>query len=226
LWWWLARASGVVAWAATAATVIWGLALSSKVVRKRRIPAWLLDLHRYLGALTLVFVGVHLAALAADSYVHFGIRELFVPMASEWKAGPVLWGIIAFYLMVLVMITSWLMRRLPRKLWHGVHMLSFVIFATGTVHGALAGTDRERPIVQLGALAVTLLVLFLVLFRVLGAWGAIADDAAERATSKTPVVMSSASAPSEPARPAPSEPLDPALADRLARLGSRARVRS
>ncbi|MCJ7438577.1 MAG: hypothetical protein MUP97_12565 [Acidimicrobiia bacterium] len=114
VWWWAARATGIVAWAATAAAVAWGLALSSKVVRRRRIPAWLLDLHRYLGTLILVFVGVHLGALAADSSTSFGVRELFVPMASMWKPGAVAWGIAAFYLLVLIQVTSWLMRSLPR----------------------------------------------------------------------------------------------------------------
>jgi DMSO/TMAO reductase YedYZ heme-binding membrane subunit len=227
LWWWLARASGLVAWAATAAAVIWGLALSSKIVRRRRIPAWLLDLHRYLGTLTLVFVGVHLAALAADSYTFFGFRELFVPMASQWKPAAVLWGIVAFYLMLLVMVTSWMMRRLPRKLWHSIHLLSFAIFASGTVHGVLAGTDGQRTSVQVAALAVMAVMLFLVLFRLFGAWGVIAEEITKRTPPKSTVVMQVPPTAPEPSGEATApQPLDPALAERLARLGSRARARS
>lgn len=228
IWWWAARATGLVAWAATAAAVGWGLALSSKVVRRRRIPAWLLDLHRYLGTLILVFVGVHLAALAFDGYVDFGVRELFVPMASSWKSGAVAWGIVALYLTLLVQISSLLMRRLPRKLWRGVHMLSFAVFATASVHGVLAGTDRARPIVQLVVLAVCMLVLFLLIFRVLGAWGAIADEAVERAGVPKPAagVGERPQPAAQPAVPAPDAAVDPAMAERLARLGARGRVAS
>jgi DMSO/TMAO reductase YedYZ heme-binding membrane subunit len=218
VWWWAARASGIVAWAVTAAAVAWGLALSSKVVRKRRIPAWLLDLHRYLGTLLLVFIAIHLGALAADDFTDFGVRELFVPMASAWKPGAVAWGIVAMYLVLVVQISSWFMRRLPRRLWHGVHLLSFAVFATATVHGVLAGTDRSRPSVQLGALALCLALLFFLVFRLLGAWGAIADEAVARGGPATRVAAT---------RPpnAPQEEVDPQLADRLARLGSRARVK-
>ena len=66
-----------------------GLVLSGRLVRRRRLPAWILDLHRYLGTLTLAFLAVHLAALVADGYVDFDLRELFVPMASAWRPGAV-----------------------------------------------------------------------------------------------------------------------------------------
>ena len=58
--WYVARSSGIVAWATVTASILWGLTLSSRLVRKRGVPAWLLDLHRYLGTLSLVFVVVHL----------------------------------------------------------------------------------------------------------------------------------------------------------------------
>ena len=74
----------------------------------------MLDLHKFLGTLSLVFVAVHLGALWADNYVHFGASELFVPMASTWRPGAVAWGIVAMYLLVAIQLTSWAMRRLPR----------------------------------------------------------------------------------------------------------------
>ena len=87
VWWHVARASGIVAWALAAATVLWGLALSTRALGPRPRAPWLLDLHRFLGGLTVVFVAVHLIGLWADSYVTFGYTELFVPMASAWRPG-------------------------------------------------------------------------------------------------------------------------------------------
>jgi DMSO/TMAO reductase YedYZ heme-binding membrane subunit len=220
VWWWFARASGIVAWATASAAIVWGLALSSKVVRKRRIPAWLLCLHRYLGTLTLLFVAVHLVALAADSYVGFGPAELFVPMATTWRPGAVTWGIVAFYLLLIVQVTSWAMKRLSRKLWHRVHLLSFGVFASGAVHGALAGTDRDRWIVQAGALAVIAFILAFVLVRLVGVWAARNDHELDRVAPSVRWV--SDASPSKTAASADSTPqvapLDPALAERLARL--------
>ena len=73
LWWYLSRASGIIAWLMLTATVLWGIASSVDLFPRRRRVAWLVDLHRWLGGLTVGFVALHLAALVADSYVHFGL---------------------------------------------------------------------------------------------------------------------------------------------------------
>ena len=49
LWWYVARAGGIVAWALLTASVLWGLILSTKLRPPRVRPAWTLDLHRFLG---------------------------------------------------------------------------------------------------------------------------------------------------------------------------------
>lgn len=166
LTWYAARASGMVGWALVTASIIWGLALSTRLIRRRGAPAWLLDLHKFLGTLSLLFVGVHVLVLWADSYVHFGPRELFVPMASAWRPGAVAWGIAAMYLLVAIQLTSWTMRRLPRRLWRAVHLASFPLFATATAHGFTAGADNTNVAVQWVALTGGLFVCFLGAFRV------------------------------------------------------------
>lgn len=171
LWWFVARAGGVVAWALVTAGILWGLALSTRLVRKRGVPAWLLDLHRFLGTLSVVFVAVHVAGLWADSYVDFGWRETLVPMASSWKPGAVAWGIVATYLLVAIQLTSLAMRRLPRRVWRAVHMTSFPLFVVCTVHGFQAGSDRGTAVVEWLALTGATLVTFLILFRLLARRG-------------------------------------------------------
>jgi len=165
--WFVSRATGIMAWALSTAAVLWGLALSTKLIRRRGVPAWLLGLHTYLGTLTVVFTAVHLGALVADNWVHFGPSELFVPLASTWRPGAVAWGIVAFYLLVAVQITSWFKRWLPRRVWHGVHLTSLPLFVAGTVHGFQAGADRDNLAVQWAALTGATLVFFLVVFRLL-----------------------------------------------------------
>jgi predicted ferric reductase len=70
--WYAARASGLVAWAIVTLSILWGLALSTRLLRRKGVPAWLLDLHKFLGTLSIVFVAVHVAALVADNFVYFG----------------------------------------------------------------------------------------------------------------------------------------------------------
>ena len=94
-WWYLTRASGIVAWLMLTASIIWGIVLSTKAFPEQRRPAWLLDLHRWLGGLTVSFVAIHLAALVADSYVSFDLVDLLVPFASAWKPVPIAIGVVA-----------------------------------------------------------------------------------------------------------------------------------
>jgi len=166
LTWYAARASGLVAWAIVTASIVLGLMLATRLIRRRGAPAWLLDVHKFLGTLTLVFVGVHLVAIWADSYVYFGPREMLVPMSSGWRPGAVAWGVAAMYLLVAIQISSWVMRRLSRRVWHAIHLSSFPMFAAATVHGFTAGADNTNLAVQWVALTSGLLVVFVLFMRV------------------------------------------------------------
>ena len=77
-WWYLARATGVMAWGLSTAAVLWGLFLHTRALGKNPTAPWLLDLHRHLGGLTVLFVLAHMSALVADSFVHFGWSELLM----------------------------------------------------------------------------------------------------------------------------------------------------
>jgi DMSO/TMAO reductase YedYZ heme-binding membrane subunit len=167
LWWYLARASGLVAWGLVTATVVWGLTLSGHALGRRPRPAWILDLHRHLAGLSLAFTGVHLAALVADGYVHFGPAELLVPLTSRWHPLAVAWGVVGMYLLVGVQVTSVAMRRLPRRAWRAVHRAAVGIFGLVTVHALAAGSEAGNAAVRWFALASLGLVAFLVAFRVL-----------------------------------------------------------
>lgn len=52
------------------------------------------------------------------------------------------------YLVVAVEATSLAMRWLPRKVWRTIHLFSFVLFTTSTVHAIQTGTDTANPLVR------------------------------------------------------------------------------
>jgi methionine sulfoxide reductase heme-binding subunit len=155
LWWYIARSGGIVAWALLAASVLWGLALSTKVLRGKPRPNWILDLHRFLGGLALIFTGIHVTALVLDSYVHFGLAELLVPFASAWHPVAVAWGVIGLYLLIAVELTSLARKRISKRTWRLTHYLSFPLFLLTTVHALSAGTDRSTLLLQWSVIAVS-----------------------------------------------------------------------
>jgi len=157
-WWYLTRAAGIVAWLMLTASVLWGIVLSTKAFPEQRRPAWLLDLHRWLGGLAVSFTAIHLGALVADNYVHFGLADLTVPFASSWKPWAVALGVVAMWLLVAVEATSLAMKRLPRRTWRWIHMSSYAVFLLVSLHAALAGTDRSHWLYQ-GTATVTIVAV-------------------------------------------------------------------
>jgi DMSO/TMAO reductase YedYZ heme-binding membrane subunit len=149
--WYVARSSGIVAWALIVATIVWGLLLATKVLGRKPGPAWLLSLHRYLGALTVAFVVVHVGAILLDSYTDFGITDVLVPFTGSWHPVAVAWGIVGMYLLVAIEITSLLRHRMSKRAWHAVHLLSYFLFATTTVHMLTAGTDAKALVASTAA---------------------------------------------------------------------------
>lgn len=166
-WWYVARASGIIAWLFLTASVLWGIMLSTDLFPKHRRPAWLLDLHRALGGLVVAFVATHVAALIADSYVHFDVVDVLVPFASDWKPWQVAIGVIAMWGIVVVEATSLAMKRLPKRVWRGIHITSYVTFLLTSLHGTFAGTDATNLLYVATSIVTTLALVFALSYRIL-----------------------------------------------------------
>lgn len=167
IWWYLSRSTGIVAWVLLTASVLWGLLFSTKLLSGRPTPKWLLDLHKFLGALAVVFTGMHLLTLLANSSVPFSVTEFVVPFASHWRPGAVAAGVFAFYLLIAVEASAYAKNRLSRRTWRAIHLTSFACFWAATLHGVTAGTSSDNWVMRLGYLAAMTSVAFLTTFRVL-----------------------------------------------------------
>ncbi|HSJ46171.1 MAG TPA: ferric reductase-like transmembrane domain-containing protein [Euzebyales bacterium] len=160
-WWFVIRASGLVAYALVSVTVIVGLLLSTRLVGRRPPPDWMLDWHRFVGGLGLVFTGLHLVSLLIDNYIEFSPIDLFVPFVATWRPVALGLGVLAFYMALAVQLTSLVRHRIPAGWWRRFHYLSVPVFVLATVHLLLAGTDATHPLVLLtvGGLSATILLL-------------------------------------------------------------------
>ncbi len=166
MWWYVSRASGLVAWGLLTLAVCWGIALSTHVLGRKHQPSWLLAVHRFLGGLSVIFVVVHVLAVVADKQVQFGWADVLVPIVTRWRKAAV-WGIVAMYLLLAVELTSLMMKRLPKRLWRGIHFTSFVLYLMSNVHAIIVGHDVNSMLYRLAALASIQVVTFLCLVRIL-----------------------------------------------------------
>ncbi|WP_298229426.1 2Fe-2S iron-sulfur cluster-binding protein [Gryllotalpicola sp.] len=144
LWWYVSRSAAIVAWTLLTLTTLWGILLSTRVLRVADNPAWLRTLHAHLSGIALLMTFIHVGSLLLDPYLRsqgFGIAAALVPLSSHYAPLPLSLGIVALYLMAAVGLSSLAMRLLPRRLWKGLHFASYAIVVLVAFHAATAGTD-------------------------------------------------------------------------------------
>ena len=139
--WYLNRGSGVGLLLLLTATLVLGI-LTAREGRSRLVPRFVSQqLHRNLGILALVLVVGHAATAVVDSYVDIRWWQVVSPFGSTYKP---LWlglGSVAFDVMLLVVLTSVVRRRLGQRAWHAVHLLGYLSWPVALVHSVGIGTD-------------------------------------------------------------------------------------
>lgn len=144
-WTWLGiRATGITAWGLLTAVVVWGLLLRTRLLGTSVTPPVLLAMHRWLGALALTFLALHMALLVVDPVVAFSIPQLFIPGIAPWEPFAVALGVLAMWLIVPVTVVGRIRQRLGKngaKIFAKTHLIAYSAWPLATAHYVLAGTD-------------------------------------------------------------------------------------
>lgn len=173
-WWYVTRASALIAWSLLILSALWGILLSTRIFKNFDNPLWLADLHKHLSTLSLFFVSLHMVSLYLDSYVQFSVADLLIPFNSDYvKSGyeallsiPTALGVIGFWLMISIYFSSQIMRRLPRKFWKGIHYSSYLVLILVSFHAGWTGTDVQAWGYQVLALILIMIATAATLIRV------------------------------------------------------------
>jgi predicted ferric reductase len=168
-WWYLTRASGIVATILAVGALVLGAFFSARNTGNRRTPAWWLDLHNYLGGLALIFTGVHLLASVLDPNSGIGVVQVLIPGTAETATWAVTWGVLATYTFVIAVFTSWPRRRFSRKVWRWLHLTSVAGVALAGIHGFQLGSDATRRLFEAGLLAAAAITVYAIVLRLVGA---------------------------------------------------------
>ena len=140
--WYAARASGVAAYVVLSLVVCLGLSLGGKA-QTRRWPRFSVEeIHRFGGLLVGSLIGVHVLAIAADSFLPFSLVQLLVPFTSTYRPIWTGLGIAAAEILVALAITNHYRRRMPYAFWRKAHYLNFAVWGLASLHGLMSGTDR------------------------------------------------------------------------------------
>lgn len=142
VWWYLSRASGVVATVLIVAALVCGLYFAARATGPRRRPNWWLDLHNYLGGLAALFTAVHVVAVYQDELSGIGLTQVAVPFTTEGSRWGITFGVVAAYVFALVVFTSWPRRRGSRRTWLLIHLLSIPAAVLAATHAWVVGSSR------------------------------------------------------------------------------------
>lgn len=141
--WYTARATGVVSLLLLTVSVLLGV-LGPLRVSTPRWPRFTLTLlHRNVSLLTATFLVVHVASSIVDTYAGIGWLDAIVPFGSVYKPFWLGLGAIALDLMVALVATSLLRRRLGQRAWRAVHWTAYLVWPLAVVHALGTGTDAR-----------------------------------------------------------------------------------
>jgi methionine sulfoxide reductase heme-binding subunit len=140
-YWYLTRSSGVVALLLMTGAVVLGV-LDVRRVSSPQWPRFVLDtLHRNVSLLAVVFLGVHVITSVLDSFASIPLLDAFVPFVGSYRPFWLGLGALSFDLLLAVIVTSLLRRRVGYRSWRAVHALTYLSWPIALLHGLGTGTD-------------------------------------------------------------------------------------
>lgn len=163
--WIILRAAGIGSYIALWLAVDWGLIATTSLVTKRVSKPTSTLFHGVVASAGLALLVIHLGGLLLDRFMPFGLLDLVIPMRAGYRTLAVSFGVIAMYAMVVILVSSWIRKRLGTKVWRAIHLLAIPAFTMALAHGVFAGTDSSRPWMFAVYVVTGLLTLFLVIVR-------------------------------------------------------------
>ena len=163
--WILLRAAGVGSYIALWLAVDWGLIATTSLVTKRVSKPTSTLFHGVVASAGLALLVIHLGGLLIDRFMPFSASDLLIPMRASYRTLAVSFGVLAMYAMVVILVSSWIRKRLSTKVWRGIHLLAIPTFTLALAHGVFAGSDSSRPWMFAIYVVTGLLTVFLVIVR-------------------------------------------------------------
>ena len=167
-YWYLSRASGLVAFGLMWFSMAWGLLVTSRAARRWPGVASAGDVHQHVSLLGLGFGLFHGLILLGDRFASYSLAQLLLPFATT--AHKPLWvgfGQLSFYLAGLIILSFYVRPWLGNRSWRGIHLLSFAAYLMALVHGVMSGTDSASAWIQAAYWASAGSLLFLTVYRML-----------------------------------------------------------
>ncbi len=174
--WYVIRAAGFVAAALLVLLAISGIGQVTGLIYRWIEPVKMWAIHKAIAIGLIISVAVHVGFLLLDHYLPFSLTQILVPFASHYSNGTkllgiplggiaVTMGILAMYLIIIVVLTSLGWIDTKKRAWRKTHYLSYVVFFLVFLHALYTGSDLKYGVFRVGWILLGLLVVVAIIIR-------------------------------------------------------------
>lgn len=140
--WFASRATGLVALLLLTSSLVLGIMGGGRLTRVHWPRFTLAALHRNISLMTVLFVAVHLSTSIIDPYAGIGWVDAVLPFVSVYQPFWLGLGTVALDMLLAVLVTSLIRRRIGWRRWRAVHWAGYASWPVAVVHGlGIGGTD-------------------------------------------------------------------------------------
>ena len=165
--WQFIRAAGLLSYLLLTIAVFVGIALKCRLFDGALKRPWVNEAHQSLTLAAVGLMALHLVLVLANRHVPSTLMTALIPFTSDWQAHPTTAGILALYLVLALVSSSFLQRSLGYRTWRTLHYTGFLAWLMALLHGITAGSDTSLPAVEAMYWATAASVLFVTVFRLL-----------------------------------------------------------
>ncbi len=143
-YWYLTRATGAVALLLLTISVVLGILGPLRFTAGPRWPRFAIDsLHRDVSLLVIVLLVAHIITSVLDSFAPIKLVDAIIPFSSAYRPLWVGLGALSFDLIIALIVTSLMRRRLGYSAWRAIHWLAYASWPVAVLHGIGTGSDTK-----------------------------------------------------------------------------------
>lgn len=144
--WYLSRASGVIAYTLFWLAVVFGLLLSTRLGKHFNM-ARVFALHQYLSLIAVAFAAFHAGILLADNFLNLNLWQILLPFGFQTERVGVALGQLGFWLLFICAFSFYIKKYIGQSVWRWLHFLTFMAYMFISIHVFMVGSDsRALPL--------------------------------------------------------------------------------
>lgn len=160
--WYSVRAVGLVGFGLLYLSIFFGLFVRIPFARNMFGAIETINFHRWFSLQAMIFIFFHGFLLTFDYFYKFSLMDVFVPFYSSFNPLLMSLGTFGFYLMIILVITSYFRNKISNRIWRIVHYFNIVLYVFVAIHAHQLGTDLKIEWVRYVFYLINIILVILV----------------------------------------------------------------